>query len=137
MPTPSTPDHRSGRSNTTPAGARPWLVNSQSLPGSPGAHRLVGADHDGLPISLFLVDARPGEGPALHRHPYPELFIVHAGRAEFEIGETRLTATAGDVLIAPAQSAHRFANTGHEQLRITAIHTAPDMATEWLEPARG
>ncbi len=87
-----------------------------------------------MPISLFLVDDRPGAGPLLHRHPYPEVFIVHAGQADFEIDGTRLVATAGDILIAHAGTAHRFTNTGDERLRITAIHTAPTMDTEWLEP---
>jgi mannose-6-phosphate isomerase-like protein (cupin superfamily) len=85
---------------------------------------------------LFLVDNRPGAGPLLHRHPYPELFIVHAGRAEFEIEGVRLIATAGDILIAPARTAHRFTNTGTASLCITAIHTAPNIDTEWLQTAQ-
>ena len=121
---------------TTPTEARSLLIRRCDLPGSPEAHRFIGAEHGGVPISLFLVDDRPGAGPLLHRHPYPELFIVHAGQAEFEIDGTRLIATAGDILIAPAETAHRFTNTGSEQLYITAIHTAPTMNTEWLQPAR-
>jgi quercetin dioxygenase-like cupin family protein len=113
----------------------PLLLGRGDLPGSPEAHQFIGADHGALPISLFLVDGRPGAGPLLHRHPYPEVFIVHAGEAEFEIDGTRLRATAGDILIAPAGSAHRFTNTGTQRLRVTAIHTAPDMDTEWLEPS--
>jgi quercetin dioxygenase-like cupin family protein len=67
--------------------------------------------------------------------PYPELFIVHGGEAEFEIDGARLRATAGDILIAHAGAAHRFTNTGDTQLRLTAIHTAPTMDTEWLQPS--
>ena len=105
-------------------------------PDRQGAHRFIRAEQGGLPISLFLVDDRPGAGPRLHRHPYPELFIVHAGHADFEIEAARLIATAGDILIAPARTPHRFTNTGDEQLCITAIHTAPTMDTEWLEPSQ-
>ena len=69
----------------------------------PGGPWFIGArEHGGLPISLFLVDDRPGAGPRLHRHPYPELFIVHAGQAEFVVDDARLSAAAGDILIAPA-----------------------------------
>ena len=32
-------------------------------------------------VSVFLVDAAPGEGPALHLHPYSETWVVHAGKA--------------------------------------------------------
>jgi quercetin dioxygenase-like cupin family protein len=111
------------------------LIRRGELPGSPDAHQLIGADHGALPISLFLVDGGPGAGPLLHRHPYPELFIVHAGQAEFEVDGIRLGATAGDILIAPAGSAHRFTNTGEERLRVTAIHAASNMNTDWLEPS--
>lgn len=118
---------------TTTTEARPSVIRRDDLPGSPEAHRFIGAEHGAVPISLFLVDDRPGAGPLLHRHPYPELFIIHAGQADFEIDGTQLTVTAGDILVAPAGTAHRFTNTGDERLRITAIHTAPNIDTEWLE----
>jgi len=114
--------------------ARSLWIRQRDLAGPPEARRFIGAHHGGLPISLFLVDDGPGAGPLLHRHSYAEVFVVHAGEASFKIDEIRLTATAGDILIAPAMSAHRFTNTGESQLRVTAIHTAPDMDTEWLEP---
>jgi mannose-6-phosphate isomerase-like protein (cupin superfamily) len=116
------------------ATARSLRVSINDLSGAPGARQLIGAHHGRLPISLFLVDDGPGAGPLLHRHPYAEVFVVHAGEARFEIDELRLTASAGDILIAPAMSAHRFTNAGESQLRLTAIHTAPDMDTDWLEP---
>jgi mannose-6-phosphate isomerase-like protein (cupin superfamily) len=117
--------------------ARSIRIRQADLPGSPDAQRFIGAEHGGVPISLFLVDHQPGAGPLLHRHPYTEVFVIHAGEARFEIDEIRLTATAGDILIAPAMSAHRFTNTGEAQLRVTAIHTAPEMDTEWLQPTTG
>lgn len=118
---------------TIPREPAPLLLRRSELPGSPEARVLIGSEHRGLPISLFLVDDRPGAGPRLHRHPYPELFIVHAGQAEFVVDDARLSAAAGDILIAPARTAHRFTNTGDERLRVTAIHTAPNMDTEWLK----
>ena len=127
--------HRPATPRTTPREPTSLLIRRGDLSGSPEARRFIGAEHGGVPVSLFLVDDRPGAGPLSHRHPYPELFVVHAGEAEFEVDGARLLATAGDILIAPAETAHRFTNTGDEQLRITAIHTAPYMDTEWLEPA--
>jgi len=130
--------HRRPTSQATPlAAARSLRISHDELPGPPEAHRFIGADHGGVPISMFLVNDRPGAGPLLHRHPYAEVFVVQAGEARFEIDDLRLTATAGDILIAPAMSAHRFTNTGAAQLRVTAIHTAPDMDTEWLQPTTG
>jgi mannose-6-phosphate isomerase-like protein (cupin superfamily) len=108
------------------------LIKPSELPGPPAARYFIGADHGGLPVSLFRVDAPPGSGPALHRHPYPEIFVLDAGQADFEVDDSQLTVGAGDILIAPAGAAHRFTSTGADQLRLTAIHTAPAMATQWL-----
>jgi quercetin dioxygenase-like cupin family protein len=108
-------------------------IRPSELPGPPGGRCLVGADHGGVPISLILVDVRPGSGPRLHRHPYPEIFVIDTGQATFQIDDSLLAAHAGDILIAPAGSAHRFTSTGEEQLRLTAIHTASTMESDWLE----
>jgi quercetin dioxygenase-like cupin family protein len=110
------------------------LFAGDELGGSRDARVFTGADHGDVPISLFMVDGRPGSGPAPHRHPYPELFVVHAGRAEFQADGERVQAAAGDLLVAPAGSAHRFTNVGTGRLRLTAIHTAARMETEWLAP---
>jgi quercetin dioxygenase-like cupin family protein len=81
---------------------------------------------------MFLVHNRPGEGPELHRHPYPEIFVVNSGQARFELDGAALTATAGDVVIAPAGAPHRFTNTGAGELSMTCVHTAGEMASDWL-----
>jgi mannose-6-phosphate isomerase-like protein (cupin superfamily) len=108
------------------------LFGPDELGGPDGARVFTGADHGDVPISLFMIDGRPGSGPTLHRHPYPELFVVHTGRAEFQVDGERVQAAAGDLLVAPAGSAHRFTNVGTGRLRLTAIHTAARMETEWL-----
>ena len=111
------------------------LITRHDLPGPPGGRQFVGSDHGGVPISLFLVAAPRGSGPELHRHPYAEVFLVETGEADFSIDGMHVKAAAGDILIAPAGSAHRFTSTGTEELRLTAIHTAATMNTEWLASA--
>ena len=32
-------------------------------------HEFEGRDHGGAGVSFILVDAEPGSGPSLHRHP--------------------------------------------------------------------
>jgi len=113
------------------------LITPSALPGPPGGRSFVGADHGGLPVSLFLVRMPPGSGPKLHRHPYAEIFVVDTGQADFQVGESRLTAHAGEILIAPAGAAHRFTSAGRDELRLTAIHTAATIETEWLAPDAG
>jgi len=113
------------------------LIKSGELAGPPEGRRFVGAEHGGVPVSLFLVDARPGSGPELHRHPYPEVFVLAAGQAEFEVGGAHLVAGAGDIVIAPAGVPHRFTSAGIDPLRLTAIHTASAMDTDWLGSPSG
>ena len=113
------------------------LIKPSALPGPPEGRSFVGADHGGLPVSLFLVRVPAGSGPKLHRHPYAEIFVVDTGQADFQVGDSHLSAHAGDILIAPAGAAHRFASTGTHQLRLTAIHTASTMETEWLASNAG
>lgn len=92
---------------------------------------LIGADHD-LPFSVILVHSRPGVGPKVHRHPYPEVFIVESGQAEFRIGGETLVVDEGHVVISPAGEAHGFKNSGSAELRLVAIHGASRFVTEWL-----
>ena len=35
----------------------------------------------GVDASFFLVHMEPGRGPSLHRHAYPEVFILRDGEA--------------------------------------------------------
>jgi quercetin dioxygenase-like cupin family protein len=108
------------------------LIPHGTLPGSASANVFHGLDHGDVPVSMFLVHNQPGEGPELHRHPCPEIFVVHGGQAGFQLDDTWLTANAGDVVIAPAGAAHRFTNLGPGELSMTCIHAAAEMDTDWL-----
>ncbi|WP_020674258.1 cupin domain-containing protein [Amycolatopsis nigrescens] len=84
-------------------------------------------------VSFFLVDAEPGEGPALHRHPYPETWIVRSGRGAFTADDEVSEAGPGDVVVVEANTPHAFRNIGDERLELVCIHAAERMITEWLE----
>lgn len=74
-----------------------------------------------------------GAGPRLHRHPYPETFIVRRGRGLFVVGEERIEAGPGDILVVPANTPHRFENLGPGTLATIDIHENGAFITEWLE----
>ncbi len=101
---------------------------------SPSANRTV--ELEGEPykagISLILVDNEPGQGPALHLHPYPETWVVRGGRALFTAGEEEVEAGPGDIVVVEANTAHGFRNVGPGRLEIVCIHAAGRMITEWL-----
>jgi mannose-6-phosphate isomerase-like protein (cupin superfamily) len=92
----------------------------------------VGADHGGVPVSFILDRSNPGSGPALHRHPYDEVWVLEEGHASFTAGDRTLTAGPGSVVIVPAGTPHSFTNTGTTPLRMVCIHTRSRMETEWL-----
>jgi quercetin dioxygenase-like cupin family protein len=107
-------------------------IRAPDLPGSARARRFEGVEH-GADVSFFVIDYPAGGEVELHRHPYQEVFVVHAGRARFQAGEHTLEATAGDIVIVPAGAPHAFANVGDAPLRMTGIHVAAAMQTEWIE----
>ena len=89
-------------------------------------------DAIGADVSVIVVDAGPGEGPRLHRHPYREVFVVLEGEATFTLGDEQRVVTAGAVVVAPPGVPHRFVNSGTGRLRQVDIHEHPRFDTEWL-----
>jgi mannose-6-phosphate isomerase-like protein (cupin superfamily) len=81
----------------------------------------------------MVVDAPPGGGPKLHRHPYEEVFIVQEGTATFTAGDETVEVKDGQVVVVPAGVAHKFVNSGEERLRQVDIHASERFVTEWLE----
>ena len=108
------------------------LIQTSDLPFSRIAHELVGADHGGVGICVIFVDAPPGDGPSLHRHPYEEIFITLEGEATVVANEQELHVGPGDIVIVPPNTAHAFTNSGSVQLRQIDIHVSPAFSTEWL-----
>lgn len=109
------------------------LIHSRQLPGGNSSREFEGKEY-GAGLTLILVDVETGHGPNLHRHPYEEIFVVHAGTGSFFVDDTQVQGSAGDIVIAPAGTAHRFINSGKDRLQLTAIHHNADFVTEWLEP---
>jgi mannose-6-phosphate isomerase-like protein (cupin superfamily) len=101
-----------------------------------GGSTFVGADHGGVPASFILDRSQPGHGPALHRHPYDEVWVLDEGEASFTAGDRTLAAGPGSIVIVPAGMPHKFTNTGTTPLRMVCIHTSARMETEWLEETR-
>ena len=108
------------------------VVSLEALPATATARELVGADHGGAGVCLIFVDAPPGHGPSLHRHPYEEVFVVQEGEATFVADGEERVVPAGEVVIVPAGVAHSFVNSGDGPLRQLDIHVSPRFDTEWL-----
>lgn len=100
--------------------------------GTGHSRRFVGREH-GAGISYFYVDAAPGEGPGLHRHPYPETWVVLEGEVSITIGEERFVATAGDTATVGTGVWHGFTASGATRLRILCIHASDEIIQEWAD----
>ncbi len=84
--------------------------------------RFEGKDIGADVTVLFFTSDKIGSGPSLHVHPYDEVFIVRQGRAWFTIGDEKIEAEAGQILLGPANVPHKFVNLGPGRLETTDIH---------------
>lgn len=83
-------------------------------------------------VTVILHDSvEPGAGPRLHTHPYPETFIIEAGRAVFTVGDEEIEAGPGQILVVPANTPHKFRTLG--PMKSIHIHASPKFDTRWLE----
>ena len=55
------------------------------LPFRGTSHRFVGEDCGGVNACAYLVNAPPGRGPVLHRHPYDKIAFVQGGAARWTV----------------------------------------------------
>lgn len=74
-----------------------------------------------------------GGGPRLHSHPYCEIFIIRAGTGLFTIGDELIEASAGQIVIVPPSTPHKFTNPGPDALETIDIHENGTFSTQWLE----
>jgi mannose-6-phosphate isomerase-like protein (cupin superfamily) len=108
------------------------FLKQSELPASNFSRELVGDEVGGIPACVIFVDAEPGRGPRLHKHPYAELFFVLAGEATFSDGETERVAGPGEVVVVPPEQLHAFVNSGRERLRQIDVHLSGRFETDWL-----
>jgi mannose-6-phosphate isomerase-like protein (cupin superfamily) len=108
------------------------VIRQEQLPWSAIAREFVGDDHGGVAVTFLAVDAGPGQGPSLHRHPYDEVLIILEGEATLDDGDETRQVSAGDIVVIPAGQPHGFVNSGDGRLRQIDIHASSSFSTEWL-----
>jgi mannose-6-phosphate isomerase-like protein (cupin superfamily) len=91
----------------------------------------------GAGVSLIFEDSDvEGEGPDLHQHPYAETFVIRGGKALFTVAGEQLVGVAGQVLVVPSFTPHKFEIVGPDRYIATHIHASDTFITEWLEGPR-
>jgi len=109
-------------------------VRKTDLPLIGSSYNFVGADHENVAISIFLVEAQPGRGAPLHMHEYDEIVFVQEGRSRFVVGHEVREASAGDILVVKARTPHGFINIGDQVLKQVDIHVSLRFQQQNLEP---
>lgn len=104
-----------------------WLTDSNRWHGE-----FVGSAYGSGVSIIFANWPEPGGGPALHRHPYSETFVVREGRVLFEVDGVERAAGAGEIVVVSPGAAHRFTNQGPGPIDMIDIHANGNIVTEWL-----
>ena len=119
-----------GEDNRQPGEAR--LIDLADPGYGDEANEVQGHNHNAT-VSIIVIDAPPGSGPKLHRHPYEEVFVIQHGSVTFTAGDETIEARGGQVVVVPAGVAHKFTNSGTGRLRQVDLHASGRFVTEWLE----
>jgi mannose-6-phosphate isomerase-like protein (cupin superfamily) len=110
------------------------IVKTEDLPRAGSSYNFVGANQDGVSISMYLVEAEPGRGAPLHRHEYDEIVLVQEGRSRVVVDHLIYEVGPGDILVIKAKTPHGFVNVGKQVLKQIDIHTHPRFEQQELEP---
>jgi mannose-6-phosphate isomerase-like protein (cupin superfamily) len=105
-----------------------------AIAGLPGnlVGRFEGREH-GSSVSFFVGSFPEGTGPKLHVHPYDETFIVEEGGATFTVADETLDVGAGNIVVVPAQTPHKFLSSAPDGMRMVSITPWGEMVQEWLD----
>jgi mannose-6-phosphate isomerase-like protein (cupin superfamily) len=100
------------------------FINLEQLPFVGMSYEFVG-ETQGAPFSAYIVKAGPGQGPPLHKHPYVEVAFTLEGRATITVGDEQREVKPGDIVVIPANTPHRFVNSGDTVLHHIDTHASP------------
>jgi mannose-6-phosphate isomerase-like protein (cupin superfamily) len=120
------------KENGNPEPGRARIIDLADPGFGDDTNEVQGRNHNAA-VSIIVVDAPPGGGPKLHRHPYEEVFVIQEGTAKFTAGAETMEVGAGRAVVVPAGVPHKFVNSGTERLRQVDIHASDRFITEWLE----
>lgn len=100
------------------------FLNLDQLPFQGMSYEFHG-EKQGAPVSAYIVEAKPGQGPPLHTHPYVEIAFTLEGRASITVRDETREVKSGGIVVIPANTPHRFVNSGDSILRQIDIHASP------------
>jgi mannose-6-phosphate isomerase-like protein (cupin superfamily) len=100
------------------------FIDLEQLPFVGMSYEFVG-ETQGAPFSAYIVQAKPGQGPPLHKHPYVEVAFTLEECATITVGDEQREVKAGGIVVIPVNTPHQFVNSGETTLRQIDIHASP------------
>ena len=94
---------------------------------------LEGTSYDVDVSYIHLSTTRVDVGPPLHTHPYAEVILIRQGRAMFTLGSEQFVARAGQTLVIPPETPHRFRTLGPGRYESVAVHLSREFVSTLLE----
>jgi quercetin dioxygenase-like cupin family protein len=77
------------------------FINVEQLPFVGMSYDFIG-ETQGAPVSAYIVNAKPGQGPPLHKHPYVEVAFTIEGSATITVGDEQREVKSGSIVVIPA-----------------------------------
>jgi mannose-6-phosphate isomerase-like protein (cupin superfamily) len=109
------------------------VLDLETLPCDGNNYEFEGIKFQDTEVSFIWVEMPPGGSVRLHKHPYKEIIIIQDGIAAYAVGSAIIEGHAGQIIIVPADTPHKFMNTGNIPLKQVDIHTSKQFITQWLE----
>ncbi len=136
----SVSDRNPGTSPESTPASEPAVLELGDMLVSPTAALFQGDEHApglGVDSSMFVTRTPPGVFVELHVHPYPETFVLLAGRGRWTSGESVVELEPDGVIVVPADTPHGFRNVGDVPLLVVSVHERGTIEQTWLgrEPA--
>ena len=100
------------------------FISLEQLPFVGMSYEFVG-EKEGAPFSAYIIGAKLGQGPPLHKHPYVEVAFTIEGQATITVRDEQREVKAGGIVVIPPDTPHRFVNSGDTTLRQIDIHASP------------
>src|SRR5918994_7839028 len=97
----------------------PTVIPVDDIRRSPRSALFQGRDV--IPVCMFILRYERDEGPALHLHPYAEVFVVQEGTATFTVGDEDVVVEEGHITIVPPETPHGFKNRHGGVLRVVSV----------------
>jgi mannose-6-phosphate isomerase-like protein (cupin superfamily) len=100
------------------------FLNLEQLPFVGMSYQFHG-EKQGAPFSAYIVNAKPRQGPPLHTHPYVEVTFTLEGTGMVTVGDDTREVKPDSIVVIPANTPHRFVNSGGGVLRQISTHASP------------